>query len=624
MVQEDKLSAVLSDFARTLVTDFPIQGILDHLVERIVEILPITAAGVTLISAGKAPRYVAASNDAALRFEKLQTNIWQGPCLEAYETGRAVSVPDLRSDTRFPKFAAEAVANGLLAVFTFPLSPGHSRLGALDLYRDSPGKLDEDDMDAAQTLADVTAAYLQNAQTREDVSATADYFHHSSLHDPLTKLPNRVLLHQRLEHAAQRAHRSNTFAAILFADLDRFKQVNDTHGHRMGDELLIAVAERLSALVRPGDTLARVSGDEFVFLCEDLESTSDADILAERIGEAFERPFILSDRQFTISASIGLAFAGPGEGVSDQLVVDADIAMYQAKRKGGARHQVIDLREAMETDDRNTLESDLRVALQRNQLDLAYQPIVDVADGRVIGVEALLRWTDTDRGTVSPMLMIAAAEQSNLINEVGEWVLKRSCSDQAQWLQRYPSAPLLLAINVSPRQLMSQGFIEMVNRSLKESDTQAQGIIFEVTENIFVEDSERAMGILADLGALGVSLALDDFGTGYSSLSYLHRLPIQTVKVDQSFVGNMATETADNSIVEAITRLSHVLGFSVCAEGIETQMQHDEIVRIGCDTAQGYFYARPMTANAISDLLESSPIRPLHLPLQISTTGARS
>lgn len=606
MVQEDKLSAVLSEFARTLVTDFPIQGILDHLVERIVEILPITAAGVTLISAGKAPRYVAASNDAALRFEKLQASIWQGPCLEAYETGKAVAVANLRADTRFPQFAAEAVKNGLEAVFTFPLSPGQSRLGALDLYRDSPGELDEHDMDAAQTLADVAAAYLENAQAREDASATSDLFHHSSLHDPLTKLPNRVLLHQRIDHAAQRAHRSNTYAAILFADLDRFKQVNDSYGHKMGDELLVAVAGRLSSLVRPGDTLARVSGDEFVFLCEDLQCQSGANMLAERIGEAFAEPFVLSDRQLTVSASVGLAYAGPGEEVSDQLVANADIAMYQAKRKGGARHQVIDLREAIEADDRNTLEADLRVALVHDKLDVAYQPIINVADGCVVGVEALLRWNDEERGQVSPMLMIAAAEQSNLIGDIGQWVLKRSCTDRDQWLQMYPELHLQLAVNVSPRQLMNQGFCATIARSLEETASTPQDIVLEVTESIFVDDSERAMTVLADLNALGLSLAMDDFGTGYSSLSYLHRLPIQTVKVDQSFVSNMTTDPNESSIVEAINDLSHALGFSVCAEGIETKLQHGKITRIGCDTAQGYFYAHPMSATAISELLGSS------------------
>jgi GAF domain-containing protein len=228
MVNEDKLSAVLSEFARTLITDFPIQGILDHLVTRIVEILPVTSAGVTLITPGSAPHYIAASDDAALRYEQLQTLVGQGPCVAAFETGGAVSVADLSNDTRFPLFAPAAVAAGLAAVFTFPLRHGDGRLGALDLYRDSPGTLDDEDMAAAQTLADVAAAYLLNAQARDAAQAASDGFQHDALHDPLTGLPNRLLLHERLEHTTCRARRSHTHSAILFADIDRFKQVNDT------------------------------------------------------------------------------------------------------------------------------------------------------------------------------------------------------------------------------------------------------------------------------------------------------------------------------------------------------------------------------------------------------------
>ncbi len=256
MVREDKLSAVLSEFARTLATDFPIQGILDHLVLRIVEILPITAAGVTLISAGRAPRYIAASDESALRFERLQTEVREGPGVSAFELGKAVAIPDLTADERFPRFGPAATEGGLGAVFSFPLRHGDGRLGALDLYRDGVGPLEHHDLGVAQTLADVAAAYLLNAQARDDARATADRFHHIALHDPLTGLPNRLLLQQRLTHAALRAKRSQTNAAILFADLDRFKQVNDTYGHHVGDDLLLAVAQRLSRLVRPGDTLA--------------------------------------------------------------------------------------------------------------------------------------------------------------------------------------------------------------------------------------------------------------------------------------------------------------------------------------------------------------------------------
>jgi diguanylate cyclase (GGDEF)-like protein len=346
VVNEDKLSAVLSEFARTLITDFPIQGILDHLVERIVEVLPVSSTGVTLISPGMAPRYIAASDDDAMRFEKLQTDIGQGPCLVSYTTGEPVAIPDLRVDDRFPQFAPAAIEAGLAAVFTFPLRHGAGRLGALDLYRDTAGDLEPHDMGVAQTLADVAAAYLLNAQAREEANATSERFQYSALHDSLTGLANRLLLQERLEHANERRKRSHTNAAILFADLDHFKAVNDTHGHQVGDELLMAVAHRLAGLVRSGDTLARFSGDEFVFLCEDLHSISDAEVLARRVDDAFEEPFVLAGSGLTIpaSASVGIAFAGPGEELTNELVVQADMAMYQAKRQGGAGHQLIDMR----------------------------------------------------------------------------------------------------------------------------------------------------------------------------------------------------------------------------------------------------------------------------------------
>src|SRR5450755_4619825 len=256
-MDDSDLSRVLSEFARTLTTDFPIQGILDHLVKRIVEVLPISAAGVALISPASPPHYSAASDASALRFERIQTEMGEGPCLMAYNTGEAVAVPDLVYDTRFPTFGPPAVQAGLAAVFTFPLRHTLGRLGALDLYRDSAGDLSAFDMTNAQTLADVTTAYLLNAQARDEARATSERFRYGALHDSLTGLPNRALLHERLDHAAQRASRSHTKAGILFADLDHFKRVNDTHGHHVGDELLVAVAQRLSALVRPGDTLAR-------------------------------------------------------------------------------------------------------------------------------------------------------------------------------------------------------------------------------------------------------------------------------------------------------------------------------------------------------------------------------
>ena len=331
---ERQLSDVLSDFARTMLTDFPIQGILDQLVRRIVEIMPITGAGVTLISESSSPHYVAASDGAALRFEELQTVFDEGPCIIAYRTGEAVAVADLSKEDRFPHFIPQALEAGLAAVFTFPLRHGDSQLGALDLYRDTPGPLDDDAMVVAQTLADVTSAYLVNAQARSDLVHTAAHAQSTALHDALTGLPNRTLLIERVQHALLSRRRSGKLVAILFIDLDGFKKVNDTSGHQVGDDLLVAVSTRLTNLLRPGDTLARLSGDEFVIVCTDLDAEDQIEGLATRLDVAIATPFDLSGQDVKLSASIGIAFAGQGND-PEQLLHKADIAMYQAKRGGG-------------------------------------------------------------------------------------------------------------------------------------------------------------------------------------------------------------------------------------------------------------------------------------------------
>jgi diguanylate cyclase (GGDEF)-like protein len=380
----EELSDVLSEFARTMVTDFPIQGILDHQVRRIVEIMPVTAAGVTLISPGLEPRYVAASNSSALRYERLQSELGEGPCLAAFHSGEAVSVPDLRIEERFPKFSPGALDAGLGAVFTFPLHHGELRLGALDLYRDTPGgPLSPDSMGTAQTLADVAAAYLLNDQARADLQDTSDRSREAALHDSLTGLPNRALMLERLEHAFLRGRRSGKTSAVFFVDLDRFKAVNDTYGHQAGDQLLVGVAKRLTGVLRPGDTLARLSGDEFVILCEDLADPSQADAIVSRVDAAMARPFVLSDVEVNITASIGLAFTGRGDDAPEQLIHDADLAMYRTKRQSVEDRQLLDLRELHLAEDQASLKQALPGAAQRGELTLVYQPIVAAVDGQL-------------------------------------------------------------------------------------------------------------------------------------------------------------------------------------------------------------------------------------------------
>jgi diguanylate cyclase (GGDEF)-like protein len=604
----DQLSDVLGEFAHTMVTDFPIQEILDRLVRRIVDVLPVTAAGLTVISPGVEPRYVAASDEAALRYEKLQSELRDGPSLATYHTGDAIAVPDLTRDDRFEAFASRAVAVGLAAMFTFPLRHENLTLGTLDLYRDRPGDLSQASLAIAQTLADVAAAYLINAQTRSDLQDSTDQSRWTVLHDALTGLPNRVLIRERLEHAFLRGRRSGHTTAVFFVDLDDFKVINDTYGHRTGDELLIAVAERLTAVLRPGDSVARLSADEFVVLCEDLTDSSDADEIAVRFDQALAEPFVLSDVKLPIVASIGIALTGHGSDTAEELIHDADVAMYRTKRHRGRDPHVLDLRRQHLAEHRAGLARGLPGAGERNELHVMYQPIVNTVDGHVTGVEALLRWSHPSRGSVPPTVFVPFAEQSGQIVELGRWVLERACSDRENW-QSQRADQLTMSVNVSSHQLMSAGFVDSVATVLDATRTDGAMLTLEVTERVLVHDEERAIIVLDRLKDISVKLALDDFGTGYSSLGYLETLPIDTIKIDQTFIAKLTADPDRHTIVSSMIGLAHGLGMTVVAEGVETTEQHRTLTRLGADACQGFYFARAMPARAIDTLIADGPIR---------------
>jgi diguanylate cyclase (GGDEF)-like protein len=598
---EKQLAHVLADFARTLATDFPIQAILDHLVVTIVDMFPISGAGVTLISPGASPHFIAASDAHALQFEQLQTDLNEGPCVAAHRTGESVAVADLRYDRQFPRFSEKAVEAGLLAVFSFPLRQESGQLGALDLYGTAPGQLNEVAMAAAQTLADVAAAYLVNAQARAELTESSEAAVESSLHDPLTGLPNRTLLVQRLDHAILRSQRSKKTVAILFADLDQFKVVNDTYGHQVGDDLLVAVAERIGSLLRPGDTLARLAGDEFILLCEDLDEPAQAELVATRVGTALAEPFSLLNVSLHLSASVGIAFAGPGHDIPELIIQDADIAMYQAKRKGGARFGTIDLTEQKLTSRRVRLTHDLREAEDRGELRNAYQPIVAFGGGQIVGVEALLRWVHPAEGVVMPDITVPLAERAGLIVDIGRWAMERACVDLQAWLQPGGRPPLTMSVNISVHQLVAPGFVDSVIRVLDETATDPRLLTLEITEGVLIEDSGRSLSVLRDLKNLGVMLALDDFGTGYSSLSYLNELPVDVIKIDRTFIVDLDRRPSGHLIVDAVVALAHGLAMTVVAEGVESPEQFESVSTMGCDFYQGYYFARPMSADDVAN-----------------------
>jgi diguanylate cyclase (GGDEF)-like protein len=598
---ERQLSDILSEFARTMLTDFPIQGILDQLVRRMVEIMPITGAGVTLISESTSPHYVAASDSAALKFEELQTVLDEGPCIIAYQTGEAVAIAVLRDEERFPRFVSQAIEAGLEAVFTFPLHHGNSQLGALDLYRDSPGALTNDSMVMAQTLADVTSAYLVNAKARSELLHTAAHAQALALHDALTGLPNRLLLLERIKHALLSRRRSGKLVAVLFIDLDGFKRVNDRSGHQAGDDLLVAVSARLTNTLRPGDTVSRLSGDEFVILCEDLSEEGQVEGLAARLDDSIALPYDLAGIAVELSASIGIAFAGEGND-PEELLHNADVAMYQVKRKGGGSHQVIDVHEQSRSDSSDSLLRDLGRAVESQELRLDYQPVIRTTDGRVVSVEALLRWDHPGRGLISPAVVIPMAEQSGDIIEIGQWVLEHACVDRHRWEATTGDETLVMSVNVSAHQLMAPGFLFAVRNILLLTDTLPKEICLEITESAFLQDAKRALAVLSQLKALGIQLALDDFGTGYSSLSYLMEYPVDIVKIDQSFIAKLMENKASHAIVSKTIELAHLLDLTVVCEGVETAEQDREVSALTSDFCQGFYLSRPMTAEKLDDM----------------------
>ena len=604
---DEELSAVLSEFTQIVAGEFSVPRILDHLVKRIVTMLPISAASVTLISPSGTPRYVASSDDAARRFEELQCDLDEGPCLTAYRTGCAVCAPDLRTEQRFLLFAPKALEIGLAAAFAFPLNRGDERFGALDLYREVPGPLDDHDLAAAQTLADVATAYIANAEMRSDLRELWDRSRANLLHDALTGLPNRVLLLERLIQALHRSRHSGRQVAILLIDLDGFKEVNDEHGYGTGDELLVIAAQRLKGELRPGDTLARLSGDEFVVLCEEFDSPDQAEAVAHRIVEALAVPFAISGLVIPLTASVGISFADHKERDPGRMLQYADVAKRQAKRTGGGRHQAFDLREYNVVRSDNNMERDLVLAMRLGELQLAYQPIVRALDGKIAGVEALLRWNSATRGPVPATTVIDLAERSGLILELGRWALLQACTDWQRWRGRVGADPFEMSVNVSAHQLMAPNFVATVTEIIAETRVDPHLLILEITESVFVSDPTRALLVLSELKRLGVRIALDDFGTGYSSLGCLKKFPVDIIKLDQMFIADLLRDRTSHAIVLKIIELAHLLKLSVVSEGIETAHQAADVANLGSDYCQGYYYSRPLTVDQLDRLMRRDP-----------------
>jgi len=433
---------------------------------------------------------------------------------------------------------------------------------------------------------------------------------YQATHDPLTGLPNRTLFLDRLELALARSRRTQRDVAVLFCDLDHFKVVNDSLGHSAGDRLLVALAQRLRDALRPGDTVARFGGDEFVILCDELASRGDAVAIAERIHREVHQPLTIGSTEVFAAVSIGISFARPDTG-PESMIRDADAAMYLAKERGRARYEVYD--EAMRTTlvERLDIESALRRAVTRHELRVVYQPTIDLTTGAIVGVEALLRWEHPERGLLVPSDFIDVAEETGLIVPIGSWVIEQACRQAQRWQSSQPpDEQLLVSVNLSGRQLDTTTLIDTVAEVIERTGVDPSLLGLEITESVVMRDPEASSVALQALKDLGVRLAVDDFGTGYSSLAYLRRFPVDLLKVDRAFVDGLASDAGDaedRAIVAAVVSLAHTLGMRAIAEGVETAEQLAELRSLGCDMAQGFHIAKPLTAPALDDLLARRP-----------------
>jgi diguanylate cyclase (GGDEF)-like protein len=470
--------------------------------------------------------------------------------------------------------------------------------------------------DRTETLArtrNLLETRLLHHALQQANKALAERLVHQAHHDPLTGLANRVLFRDRVDRAVLRAARGER-VAVLFLDLDHFKAVNDSLGHAEGDRLLESVARRLLQATRGCDTVARLGGDEFAILLEGMAREMDAPVVIERLKAALRRPVILQGREVIIGASIGVAYVEAGEGVDDVLR-NADLAMYHAKAAGRGGHEVFEPRMHAAALERLELEADMRRALEHGQFQILYQPIVDVESGHLTGVEALMRWQHPTRGTLAPLTFIPIAEETGLIVPIGRWALGEACRQGREWQRCAPDGRVpTLSVNISGRQLLEPSFVGDVAAVLAESGLTPSLLTLEITESVLMQDTEATIVTLHELKALGVCLAIDDFGTGYSSLSYLQRFPVDTLKIDKAFIDDVARGGSNAVLARTIVTLADLLKLSTVAEGVEHPDQLAHLLSLGCSSAQGYLFAQPLGADEIDALLR---LPSAHMPAQL-------
>jgi len=509
-------------------------------------------------------------------------------------SGVPVWFPDV---TQHPDFrrGPKAVAAGLHSALAFPILAGMQPLGVMEFYSPEIKQPDEVLLKMFQAIGSQIGQFSQRKEAEERNLQLAHY-------DQLTGLANRNMVNKMFSQALARAKRNSKPLAILFIDLDRFKDINDTLGHGAGDKVLKGVAERLRRCLRDSDTIGRLGGDEFVVLLEDMPQASHSAVAAQKILNALAPPFILEAQEFHMTASIGISTYPTDSEDGPGLLKNADIAMYRAKELGRNNYQFYSSQMNIHTLARLTLEANLRHALEREEFTLHYQPKVDIRNGNFTGMEALVRWHHPTKGLIPPMQFISLAEETGLIVPIGEWVLRTACAQNASW-RRQGLPPLRVGVNLSARQFKHKGLFKIVEEVLKGTGLDPTGLELELTESLVMQDPELAVSLLDKMRAMGISISIDDFGTGYSSLGYLKRFPIDSLKIDRSFIRDLPGDTDDAAIAQAIIAMAHTLKMSVIAEGVETLEQLSFLRENLCNEVQGYYFSKPVPEHEFAALV---------------------
>lgn len=600
----------LSEIDQNILSHLDIGQIVARVQARLLVLLPKAVVGVIVfdrLSTDLGTAYLRQSMDEQPTLIQLAPDARQRVDLARFGDGIWLDVDGLD----VPSFVSMLARFGSSHCFVRPVAWRGEVHGALVLgvrgEHDINGELIQQARDLGDRIGVALAAHEREAQLV-----------FRAHHDALTGLPNRILLSERLQRELAHARRADSQLALLFLDLDRFKVVNDTLGHDGGDQLLREAAKRLSACVRECDTVARLGGDEFVVLLTELSSPQQAAKLAGQVLSKLSQPFQIASIECFVGASIGIAVFPADGTLAEELLTHADMAMYRAKAAG--RGRFIFFEESMNNDQRERalMERELRLAIERDQLSVHYQPRVALRDGRLLGAEALLRWHHPELGWVTPATFIPLAEDVGLIEEIGSWVLHHVCAQMAEW-QAAGYAIGSVAVNVSGRQFKSSDLVAQVLHALESTGLAPHALELEVTEGVLIENVEAVIELLGRIKQTGVSVALDDFGTGYSSMAYLRRLPIDVLKIDQSFVRDMAHEGDARSIVQAIIALAHALHKSVVAEGVETLEQANLLRALGCEEAQGYYFSRPVTAAALEAVMGKTL-----LPADVTRPGKKT